>query len=57
LPIVFLAGHADIQTTVKAIKAGAEDVLTKPVSSQQLLDAIERALAHHSDLRRQRNIM
>jgi FixJ family two-component response regulator len=57
LPIVFLTGHADVQTTVKAIKAGAEDVLTKPVSSQQLLDAIERALAHHSDLRGQRSRM
>ena len=57
LPIVFLTGHADVQTTVKAIKAGAEDVLTKPVSSQQLLDAIERALAHHNDLRGQRSRM
>lgn len=57
LPIVFLTGHADVQTTVKAIKAGAEDVLTKPVSSERLLDAIERALAHHSDLRGQRSRM
>ena len=47
LPIVFLTGHADIQTTVRTIKAGAEDFLTKPVSSEHLLNAIERALAHH----------
>ncbi|MGC2775240.1 MAG: response regulator [Bradyrhizobium sp.] len=44
LPIVFLTGHADTATTVRAIKAGAEDVLTKPVSSAQLLDAVQRAV-------------
>jgi FixJ family two-component response regulator len=57
LPIVFLTGHADVETTVKAIKAGAEDVLTKPVSSEQLLRAIELALAHQNDVRDQRNRM
>ena len=55
LPIVFLTGYAEVQTTVRAIKAGAEDVLTKPVSSEELLDAIERALAHHQVTRDQRN--
>jgi FixJ family two-component response regulator len=45
LPIIFLTGHADTPTTVRAIKAGAEDFLTKPVSSELLLDAIERAMA------------
>src|ERR1700754_775295 len=45
LPIIFLTGHADTATTVRAIKAGAEDFLTKPISSELLLDAIERALA------------
>jgi FixJ family two-component response regulator len=54
LPIVFLTGHADIQTTVKTIKAGAQDFLTKPVSSAQLLGAIERALAQHEIARAQR---
>ncbi|AJA61763.1 MULTISPECIES: response regulator transcription factor [Bradyrhizobium] len=44
LPIIFLTGHADTPTTVQAIKAGAEDFLTKPVSSEQLIAAIERAL-------------
>lgn len=47
LPIIFLTGYADVRTVVKAIKAGAEDVLTKPVLSEQLLPAIERALAQH----------
>jgi FixJ family two-component response regulator len=47
LPIIFLTGHPDIPTTVRAIKAGADDFLTKPVSSDDLLQAIERAIAHH----------
>jgi RNA polymerase sigma factor (sigma-70 family) len=47
LPIVFLTGHPDVPTTVRTIKAGAEDFLTKPVSSDELLRAIERAIAHH----------
>ena len=55
LPIVFLTGYAEVQTTVRAIKAGAEDVLTKPVSSEELLGAVERALAHHQVARNQRN--
>jgi FixJ family two-component response regulator len=48
LPIVFLTGHADTPTTVRAIKAGAEDFLTKPVESKELLGAIERAMARHA---------
>ena len=55
LPIVFLTGHADTATTVRAIKAGAEDFLTKPVSSQQLIEAIERALARQQTARSQRS--
>jgi FixJ family two-component response regulator len=47
LPIVFLTGYPDVPTTVRTIKAGAEDFLTKPVSSDKLLQAIERAIAHH----------
>jgi RNA polymerase sigma factor (sigma-70 family) len=47
LPIIFLTGYADVPTTVKAIKAGAHDFLTKPVASEQLLDSIEQAMAHH----------
>jgi FixJ family two-component response regulator len=51
LPIIFLTGYADIRSTVKAIKAGAEDVLTKPVMAEQLLPVIERAMARHESLR------
>ncbi len=54
IPIVFLSGYADVPTTVKAIKAGAEDFLTKPVSSEQLLHAIERAIAHQEASRSQK---
>ncbi len=47
LPIIFLSGYPDIPTTVRGIKAGAEDFLTKPVSSDRLLQAIERAIERH----------
>jgi FixJ family two-component response regulator len=47
LPIIFVSGHPDIPTTVRAIKAGADDFLTKPVPSDELLEAVERAIAHH----------
>jgi FixJ family two-component response regulator len=47
LPIIFLTGDPDIPATVRAIKAGADDFLTKPVLSADLLQAIERAIAHH----------
>ena len=51
LPIIFLTGFPDVRTTVQTIKAGAEDFLTKPVSSDQLLHAVERAVAHHKETR------
>ena len=51
LPIIFLTAHADIRATVLAIKAGADDFLTKPVTSDNLLRAIERALARHQTSR------
>lgn len=44
LPIVFLTGCADVATSVRAIKAGAEDYLLKPVVREALLEAVERAL-------------
>jgi FixJ family two-component response regulator len=47
LPIIFLTGYPDIPATVRGIKAGAEDFLTKPVSSDRLLQAVDRAIAHH----------
>ncbi len=47
IPVVFISGHGDIPTTVTAIKAGAEDFLTKPATKEKLLEAIQRALAHY----------
>jgi FixJ family two-component response regulator len=47
LPILFITGYADVSGTVKAIMAGADDFLIKPVKSDELLRAIERAVAHH----------
>jgi FixJ family two-component response regulator len=44
-PIVFLSAHGDVPSTVQAMKRGAEDFLTKPVKREQLVEAIERALA------------
>lgn len=44
LPIIFLSGHGTIPTTVRAIKAGAEDFLAKPIAKAHLLDALKRAL-------------
>ena len=55
LPIVFVTGHADTPATVRAIKAGAEDFLTKPASSEQLIAAIERSLARYESARSQRS--
>jgi FixJ family two-component response regulator len=45
LPIIFITGHGDIPTSVRAMKAGATDFLAKPFHEKDLLDAIERALA------------
>ena len=49
LPIVFISGHGDISASVRAIKAGAEDFLTKPVSKDVLLAAIKRALERYDE--------
>jgi FixJ family two-component response regulator len=54
LPIVFVTGHSDIPTTVRAIKAGADDFLTKPIPSEQMIAAIERAMARYDLAHRQR---
>ncbi len=57
LPIIFLSGYLDILTTVRTIKAGADDFLTKPVSSDRLLQAVERAIARHDTAYRKKNTL
>jgi FixJ family two-component response regulator len=47
LPIVFLTGYMDIMVTVKALKAGADNFFIKPVRSDELLKALEKAIARH----------
>ncbi|MBV7534188.1 response regulator transcription factor [Duganella sp. sic0402] len=54
LPIIFMTGHGDIPMSVRAMKAGAVDFLAKPFRDQDLLDAINTALAADSE-RRQRD--
>lgn len=54
-PVIFLTGAGDIPTSVRAMKAGAVDFLTKPVDSADLLAAIERAIAADAESRRSRH--
>lgn len=51
LPIVFLTGYGDVPTSVRAMKAGATDFLTKPVSGEVLLSAVRAALAQDAAAR------
>jgi FixJ family two-component response regulator len=53
-PIVFISGHGDIPSSVRAMKAGAIDFLTKPVNEDQLLQAINTALIRDREARRNR---
>jgi FixJ family two-component response regulator len=54
LPVIFLTGYADVQMTVRAMKAGAIEFLTKPFHEQELLDAIQAALQRHRVERKNR---
>ena len=54
IPIIFITGHGDIPMSVKAMKAGAVEFLTKPLRKEQLLDAIEQALARDRGARAER---
>src|SRR5690348_8745545 len=47
IPIVFMTGHGDIPMTVRAMKAGAVEFLTKPFRDQDMLDAVQLALDRH----------
>jgi FixJ family two-component response regulator len=48
LPVVFISGHADVPMSVRAMKAGAVEFLTKPIRHQDLLDAIQQAIKRDS---------
>lgn len=50
MPVIFLTGHGDVAMSVRAVKAGAEDFLLKPVAREALLDALERARTRASDI-------
>src|SRR5580658_7629121 len=54
IPIIFITGHGDIPMSVRAMKQGAQEFLTKPVRGQDLLDAVQKAVAHDSSLRKER---
>lgn len=52
--IVFVTGHGDVRSSVRAMRAGAVDFLTKPFDAMELLDAVHRALRRNYDLREMR---
>ena len=51
IPIIFMTGHGDIPMTVRAMKAGAVDFLTKPFRDQDMLDAVTTAIERHRNSR------
>jgi FixJ family two-component response regulator len=55
LPVIFLTGHADVPTSVRAMKTGAVDFLSKPVERDVLLEALGRALAMDAAARAERS--
>src|ERR1700688_1989980 len=55
IPVIFITGHGDIPMTVKAMKSGAVEFLTKPFRDQDLLDAIYQALDRDREMRRQQS--
>jgi FixJ family two-component response regulator len=54
IPIIFITGHGDIPMSVRAMKAGAVEFLTKPFKDQELLDALQHAIARDRSARQQR---
>jgi FixJ family two-component response regulator len=55
IPIIFVTGHGDIPMSVRAMKEGAYEFLTKPVRGQDLLDAVQKAIASDRGLRKERS--
>jgi FixJ family two-component response regulator len=54
IPIVFITGQGDVRTSVRAMKAGALEFLTKPFRDEDLLDAVAKAIEQHRELRQRR---
>jgi FixJ family two-component response regulator len=54
IPVIFITGHGDIPMSVRAMKEGAHEFLTKPVRGQDLLDAVQKAIASDRALRKER---
>jgi FixJ family two-component response regulator len=54
IPIIFITGHGDIPMSVRAMKEGAHEFLTKPVRGQDLLDAVQKAITSDRTLRKER---
>ncbi|MBA2779562.1 response regulator [Billgrantia kenyensis] len=50
-PVIFMTGHGDVPMAVAALKSGAFDFIEKPFNQQQLIDAVQQALAEHQRLR------
>ena len=57
LPIIFITGHGDVQMSVKAIKAGAIDVIEKPFNNEDLLASIRQAFARADDSKKNRDLV
>jgi FixJ family two-component response regulator len=57
IPIIFMTGHGDIPMTVRALKAGAVDFLTKPFRDQDMLDAVSKAIEHDRKRRKDHKAM
>jgi len=55
VPIIFLTGHGDIPKSVRAMKAGAAEFLTKPFRAEELVDAVRQALVRNGHFRKQRS--
>src|SRR5580700_6544922 len=55
IPIIFITSHGDIPMTVKAMKSGAVEFLTKPFRDQDLIDAIQQALKSNAEARQQQS--
>ena len=56
LPLIFVTGHGDVQMAVRAVQAGAFDFIEKPFNDQDLLDRVQRAIAHDAVQRERENL-